>query len=595
MGHASRSSVDSCLTILYATETGNAQDVAERIARHARRLHLHPTVFNVENYPVDEIISESFVVFVISTAGSGKEPRSMTPLWTMLLRSDLPSDLFEDLSYAVFGLGDSSYEKFCWPAKLLSRRLANLGAVEFCPRGEGDEQHHLGVDGALNPWIVQLSDGLLHHFPLPATIEVPPFDSRPPARVKLAEVDKAKLSSVADPLAADEHYHIGTIVRNDRLTAPDWFQDVRHIEFDFDEKIQYAPGDVAVIHPLVPSVDVESFLISMGWSNDADTPYSIEHLYPDQALPDHIPAVTTLRILFTRYLDITAVPRRSFFALLRYFATDDLEREKLDEFLSEEGADDLYDYCQKVRRTIREVLEEFRSARVPKEYIFDLFPPLRPREFSIASSVHKHPRKVQLCIAIVQYKTKLKIPRRGVTTTYLSSLQLGDQILVGIKSGGLISLPQDKETPIICVGPGTGIAPMRSVIEERSLLGAKNNTLYQGCRSASKDQHYHADFEKFVEQGDLVYRVARSRDGPEGTKRTYVQDLITEDAKRIWELVEEKGAWVYISGSSNKMPTAVKAAIRDAVQKYGEKSEEEAKDFIATMEREGRLIEDCWS
>ena len=81
---------------------------------------------------------------MIATSGSGKEPRSMSPLWTMLLRSDLPSDLFEDLEFAVFGLGDTSYEKFCWPAKLLSRRLATLGAKEFCERGEGDEQHHLG-------------------------------------------------------------------------------------------------------------------------------------------------------------------------------------------------------------------------------------------------------------------------------------------------------------------------------------------------------------------------------------------------------------------------------------------------------------------
>ena len=91
-----------------------------------------------------ELINEHLVLFVVSTTGSGSEPRAMTPLWQMLLRADLPEDLFEDLAYAVFGLGDSSYAKFCWPGKLLSRRLVQLGASELCLRGEGDEQHHLG-------------------------------------------------------------------------------------------------------------------------------------------------------------------------------------------------------------------------------------------------------------------------------------------------------------------------------------------------------------------------------------------------------------------------------------------------------------------
>lgn len=87
---------------------------------------------------------EDLVVFIVSTTGSGVEPRSMTPLWNMLLSARLPADLFEDLSFAVFGLGDTSYEKFCWPAKLLSKRLESLGATEVCERGEGDEQHPLG-------------------------------------------------------------------------------------------------------------------------------------------------------------------------------------------------------------------------------------------------------------------------------------------------------------------------------------------------------------------------------------------------------------------------------------------------------------------
>ena len=150
------------LLILYATETGNAQDAADYIARECRRICFQCRVESVDSYSLvrshqlviiytinrslfqTDLISENIVVFVVSTTGSGVEPRSMTPLWTNLLRSDLPPDTFEDLPYTVFGLGDTSYEKFCWAAKKLSRRLQSLGATEFYERGEGDEQHPLG-------------------------------------------------------------------------------------------------------------------------------------------------------------------------------------------------------------------------------------------------------------------------------------------------------------------------------------------------------------------------------------------------------------------------------------------------------------------
>lgn len=148
------------LLILYATETGTAQETADRIARECRRVHFHCRVQSMDAYPPvggfpivvtwcsrpaqETLISEHLVIFVVSTTGWGAEPRAMTSLWNMLLRSDLPEDLFEDMDFCVFGLGDTAYEKFCWPAKKLSRRMQSLGGHEICSRGEGDEQHRLG-------------------------------------------------------------------------------------------------------------------------------------------------------------------------------------------------------------------------------------------------------------------------------------------------------------------------------------------------------------------------------------------------------------------------------------------------------------------
>ncbi|KAH9856143.1 riboflavin synthase domain-like protein [Lenzites betulinus] len=558
---------DRVLSILYATETGTAQDVADRLARLCRGLRIRARVHRTTR---DD------------------------PLWNMLLRADLPEDLFEDLAFATFGLGDSAYEKFCWPAKLLSRRLAKLGASELCSRGEGDDQHHLGVDGALGPWMEALSNVLKQIYPLPNGVAQEPLDSLPPARVTMSDAPMGAQRTRKDPLVADREYHLAIVKCNKRITAEDWYQDVRHFEFSFDDEIRYNPGDVAVIHPETIPADVESFLACIGYANFADDPIDVRHALEDQSLPDHLPSTTTLREIFTRYLDINAVPRRSFFAVLKHFAQDELEREKLEEFLSEEGADEMYEYCQRPRRTIREVLEEFRSAKIPREYVFDLFPPLRPRQFSIASSVKTHPKSIHLCIAIVQYRTMLKIPRRGVCTSWLSRLKAGDQLLIGVQKG-FITLPTEPTIPVICIGPGTGVAPMRAVIQERIHDGIHANTLYFGCRSASKDHHYGEEWEEYVSSDRLTYRAAFSRDGPEGAPRTYVQDLIRDDAKRMDELVREMGAWVYISGSSNKMPAAVRAAIRHALVSEGGMSEDEAQEFVVKMEKDGRLIEECWS
>jgi len=314
----------------------------------------------------------------------------------------------------------------------------------------------------------------------------------------------------------------------------------------------------------------------------------------DQSLPPHTPQVTTLRKLFTRYLDFNAVPRRSFFELLRWFATDEMEREKLDEFVSKEGADELYDYCQRTKRTIREVLTEFRSVRIPRDYVFDLFPSLRPRQFSIASSPKRHPREIHLCVAIVKYRTKLRVPRKGVCTSFLAALQPGDKLRITIERG-LISLPSDPRTPVICVGPGTGIAPMRAVIEDRVHAGSHATRLYFGCRSASKDHHYGAEWEAYAEAGKIAYQVAFSRDGPEGTKRTYVQDLLRVDKESVWQLLGVQRGMLIISGSSNKMPVAVREAVREAVEEFGKMSTKDAADFVSMMVREGRILEECWS
>ena len=191
---------------------------------------------------------------------------------------------------------------------------------------------------------------LLQLYPLPPGVEVVPPNPEP--RVSIAD---AKAASLAPEATSIPGYYTATIVGNTRITAPDWQQDVRHFDLEFDEDIEwvlllqmftsqltsvnrYSPGDTAVISPIAPAEDVEAFLKCVGWLEDADKPFAVTHVLKDQSIPLQLPPIITLRSLFTRYLDINAVPRRSFFGLLRHFTDDEMEVEKLEDFLTPEGA-----------------------------------------------------------------------------------------------------------------------------------------------------------------------------------------------------------------------------------------------------------------
>lgn len=201
----------------------------------------------------------------------------------------------------------------------------------------------------------------------------------------------------------------------------------------------------------------------------------------------------------------------------------------------------MHDYATRTRRTIFETLQEFRSARIPLDYIADVFPEIRPRQFSIASSPKVYPRQIHLLVAIVNYRTRLKKPRRGVCTTWLSRLQPGVTIPVGI-APGTFTLPPSPSTPILCIGPGTGIAPFRSLAQHRPL---PSNLVVFGCRNAAKDFYYRSEWEKWQREGGGRLHWCASRDQED---KVYVQDEIVEHGDEVWRCVDGKGGWIYISG-----------------------------------------------
>ncbi|CAO1625661.1 unnamed protein product [Parajaminaea phylloscopi] len=628
---ASSSSQRPLLRIFFASATGTAQDLAYRVSHMAQRHHYHVKVASIEDLTLEKLQSEvGLAVFLVATAGNGSFPPSADRLWKQLLSTSLPyGQTLPQLRHAIFGLGDSSYPRFCWPERMLRKRLTDLGAEEL-QRGEGDEQHYLGLDGTFQPFLADLFEKLGQLYPLPIGLEVLPENvALPPALelqlVKSAQTNGNGIASNRAALASSPTRWL-RLSRNERLTSEDHFQDVRLLEFEVPDPAQpdlrYEAGDIAAVRPVNEVDQCLALIDRMGWQEHAGSLVQVWNSLEQEVvqLPATIPPAdangsTSAPITLLEYLQYHVNPfaplRPSFFPLIRPFATNDLEREKLDEFCTPgEGYDDAMEYAVRPRRTVWEVLEEFRSVKLPLERAAEsLGGEMREREFSIASAPSSSPRKIQLIVAIVHYRTRIREPRRGVATKWLASLDPASPdtplIPVTFRPSLILRLPPNPSTPIIAIGPGTGVAPLRGLILERIRRGgagalAANNHMYLGCRSANDDRLLGDEWQQLAADGKVTVRWAISRTDAQGVPRSkgekeYVQDVLVQHGEELWDLLL-RGAWVYICGSSGKMPEGIRAAFASIIESEGGLDRDQAERFILErLENAGRWREECWS
>lgn len=348
----------------------------------------------MDDFDVHLLPEQQLVVFVCSTTGQGEEPDNMKHFWRFLLRKDLPGHSLGAMKFGVIGLGDSSYQKFNFAAKKLHKRLLQLGGDFILPPALGDEQHDMGQDAAVNPWLEDFWLKVLRMFPLPeGTAPLNP-DFIPPPKYSVKLTDS--ISSTVNQPSPSKNFtvknpYFANVSQNLRVTTEDHFQDVRLITFDLkDSDISYLPGDVVMIQPRNSDEKVNKFF-EVFTQLDRRQFVTLVPSKAETKLPPHwiLPVEGfALEDCVRHYWDFQSIPRRSFFELLSRFSVDELEREKLLEFISAEGQQDLYNYCNRPRRTLLEVLFDFSksAALVPLEYLFDLIPAIKPRAFSIASS-----------------------------------------------------------------------------------------------------------------------------------------------------------------------------------------------------------------
>ncbi|SPQ20084.1 fc319fa7-e8b6-402d-a3e9-d6c20f5c9db6 [Thermothielavioides terrestris] len=392
---------------------------------------------------------------------------------------------------------------------------------------------------------------------------------------------------------------VAMVVGNDRVTPPDHWQDVRRLVFH----VQLTPRDrqvlsqisgemVLTIWPKNYPEDVQELITLMDWGAVADLPLEIK-------------SGATLRHLLTHNLDITAVPKRNFIRELIFFTNDKREKERLMEFTRAGNEQEFYDYTCRPRRTIIELLRDFAGVKIPFRRALDLFPVIRGRAYSVCNGGIdlKTPREddrftFEILAALVEYKTIIRKPRQGLCSRYLKHLAVGTEVRVKLSSSSgpaLVDSPAEARRPLIAIATGTGIAPIRAVIQERAQhRGAGDTLLFFGCRNRSADFYFEREWPLYP---NLIVYPAFSRDnivpdprtvaGPDqnGTgadfsgplrpddilaavqydaNKNYVQHLIRKHAEEVGALMRRHPI-VCVCGNAGRMPISVRRALLDAL------------------------------
>lgn len=405
------------------------------------------------------------------------------------------------------------------------------------------------------------------------------------------------------------------VLENKRVTHPDWWQDVRRLilyiprqpdrtkpdgVFKFNRN-QIRPGCTIVMHPKNFSEDVSRLIKLMEWEDAADA--EMRFRYESEDMGDFVlsgpprglilPASPfTLRDLLTNSLDITAIPKRSFFEMLWHFTEDNAHKDRLREFTDPKLIDEFFDYTSRPRRTMLEVLEEFTSVKIPLEYVTSIFPPMRGREYSmrhVQTYNGMEEAEITIDVALVKYKTVLQKVRRGLCSRYVESLK--ENSLIQVKMAGEPwPLPLNK--PVLAVATGTGSAPVFFAFESRASLRARlgagksnDNLFFYGCR--------HPDRDCLLDQEEMaaldVYTQAAFSRHPIKKYQNYVQDCIKSSSNLISRFVMDEAS-ILICGSAGNMPKAVRQALADAlVHEKTVSSEEEAHQKLEKL-----IWEETW-
>ncbi|WP_282874481.1 bifunctional nitrate reductase/sulfite reductase flavoprotein subunit alpha [Pseudomonas peli] len=529
------------VTLLWASQTGNAEALAERLAAHLSEAGVAVALSCMADYPPQQLASAGSVLLLSSTFGDGDAPDNGQAFWNSLQASDLR---LENLRYAVLALGDPNYEQFCQHGKNLNRRLAELGATPLRPCLDCDSD----FDEAASAWLSEL-------LPLLRPVATP----APAHRVAATEPVSTQLVSKTQPLPA-------RLALNLRLNAAGASKDTRQFAFALgDSGLSYEAGDALGVWPRNCPELVEEVL-------------ELARLDGEQLVNVTKVGGLSLREALTSHFEIARPSNEALALVAERSASGELRS-----LLGERKAE-LKDWLW--GRQLADVLQAYPAEHSAGELLGSL-KRLQPRLYSISSSPKAHAGEVHLTVSAVRYGK-----RKGVASTFLADRTDNAEVPLFVQSNKYFRVPQDGDVPMIMIGPGTGVAPFRGFLHERRARGnTGKNWLFFGEQHAASDFYYRDELTAMQHDGLLTnLSLAFSRDQ---TQKIYVQDRIREQGGELWRWLEE-GAQLYVCGDANRMAKDVEQALRDVAREHGGLSEEKAAEHIRRLAEQKRYLRDVY-
>lgn len=533
-------------TILYGSQTGNSQGLAEKLAQELAGNNVEVTVSSLSNFKLNSLKKLTTLFLVVSTYGEGDPPDNAIQFHDFIHSKRAPK--LDHLQYSVLALGDSSYELFCKTGIDFDEQFEKLGAKRIVPRVDCD----LDFDGPAAEWIKSVKEALQT------------------TTSSSASVEKDEQKVVQETTYSKNNPYYAEVLEKINLNGRGSNKETYHLELSLEESnLTYEPGDSIGIIPENDERIVDLLIQKIGF--DENEQVTIKE------------GTFTLKEALQKKLEITSLSK----PLLKKVA-EFTENSSLIKLLEDEVALKEYIYG----RDLIDVVEDYGPFTWTAQQFAEQLRKIPVRLYSIASSLQANEEEVHLTIGKVSYETNNR-KRFGVASGQVANrIGIGDKIPVYVHKAPNFKLPQDEKTPIIMIGAGTGIAPYRSFLEERAELGIEGKSwLFFGDQHFVTDFLYQTELQRWLKDGDLTkLDVAFSRDTD---KKVYVQHRMQENAQELYEWIEQ-GAVIYVCGDKDRMAKDVEETLLQIISVQGGKSLEEATELLKEFRRQKRYQRDVY-
>jgi len=550
---AAQTAVSPTLTIIFASQTGNAKGVAGQVAEAAKTAGISVNLKNVADYKPKSLKSETHLLIVASTNGEGEPPDDAIEFHEFLNSKKAPK--LANLKYSVLALGDSSYEFFCQTGKDFDLRLAELGATRVADRVDCDVDY----DDEAQSWKTSIVESLKEELTADSAVLAP-------------VVQLPGTQSAASAFNKQNPYEAELLV-SQKITGRDSAKDVRHIEIDLgDSGLTYQAGDALGVYFNNDAALVDELLALVSLSGNETV--KLKQGGEEVSLP--------IKQALIELLEITQTPL-SFVE----FWSQHSESEVLAKVAQDKAA--IRDYA--ANHQVVDVIKQAPVA-IEAQLLANNLRKLTPRLYSIASSQAEVESEVHLTVGVVNYCANDKARLGGASGFLGRRLEEGGKVRVFVEHNDNFRLPQNSETPVIMVGPGTGVAPFRAFMQQREATDATgDNWMFFGDQTFTQDFLYQVEWQNYLKSGLLTRMdVAFSRDQAE---KVYVQHRLKENAQQVFEWLE-RGAHLYVCGDANRMAKDVHQALVEIIAQQTGKTVEQAEEYLNSLRKAKRYQKDVY-